>query len=61
VADDNLRTALTAARSADTHKDVYVAVVLDRLGRHLAVQKFPATDAGNCQLAQWLAGLGPAA
>jgi transposase len=43
----------------DTHKDVHVAVVLDRLGRRLAVQGFPATDAGNAQLAGWLAGLGP--
>jgi transposase len=43
----------------DTHKDVHVAVVLDRLGRRLAVREFPATDAGNTQLADWLAGLGP--
>ena len=43
----------------DTHKDVHVAVVLDQLGRRLAVRGFPATDAGNTQLAQWLAGLGP--
>ena len=43
----------------DTHKDVHVAVVLDRLGRRLAVREFPASDAGNTQLARWLAGLGP--
>ncbi len=43
----------------DTHKDVHVAVVLDRLGRRLAVREFPATDAGNTQLVRWLAGLGP--
>ena len=43
----------------DTHKDVHVAVVLDQLGRRLAVREFPATDAGNTQLAGWLAGLGP--
>ena len=43
----------------DTHKDVHVAVVLDRLGRRLAVRGFPATDAGNTQLVRWLAGLGP--
>jgi transposase len=35
----------------DTHKDVHVAVVLDRLGRRLAVANFPASDAGNTQLA----------
>src|SRR5262245_23342477 len=44
----------------DTHKDVHVAVVLDRLGRRLAVREFPASDSGNAQLAAWLAGLGPA-
>ena len=42
----------------DTHKDVHVAVVLDRLGRRLAVREFSSTDAGNAQLAGWLAGLG---
>lgn len=42
----------------DTHKDVHVAVVLDRLGRRLAVRDFPATDAGNTQLEAWPAGLG---
>ena len=44
---------------AGTHKDVHVAVVLDRLGRRLAVRGFPAADAGNTQLVRWLAGLGP--
>jgi hypothetical protein len=43
----------------DTHKDVHVAVALDRLGRRLAVREFCAADAGNTQLAEWLAGLGP--
>ncbi len=43
----------------DTHKDVHVAVVLDRVGRRLAVREFPATDGGNIQLARWLAGSGP--
>jgi transposase len=42
----------------DTHKDAHVAVVLDRLGRRLAMRESPATDAGNTQLAAWLAGLG---
>ena len=44
---------------AGTRKDVHVAVVLDRVGRRLAVREFPATDAGNIQLARWLAGFGP--
>src|SRR5215469_18115742 len=43
----------------DTHKEVHVVVVLDRLGRRLAVREFPATDAGNTQLVGWLARLGP--
>ncbi len=43
---------------AGTHKDVHVAVVLDRLGRRLAVREFPASNAGNARLAGWLAGLG---
>jgi transposase len=43
---------------ADTHKDVHVAVLLDRLGRRLAVASFPATDAGNQQLWCWAAGFG---
>jgi transposase len=45
----------------DTHKDVHVAVMLDRLGCRLAVRDFPATDAGNVQMAGWLAGLGTVA
>jgi hypothetical protein len=40
----------------DTHKDVHVAVVLDRLGYRLGVLAFPATDAGNENLMDWLAG-----
>src|SRR5215472_10443735 len=43
---------------AGTHKDVHVAVVLDRLGRRLAVRGFAASDAGNAHMAGWLAGLG---
>jgi len=42
----------------DTHLDVHVAVVLDRLGRRLAVREFTATDAGNAAMAGWLARLG---
>jgi transposase len=45
----------------DTHLDVHVAAVLDRLGRRLAVRSFPATDAGNAQLIRWLGGLGSVA
>lgn len=42
----------------DTHKDVHVAMVLDRLGRRLAVRNFSSADAGNTQLVNWLSGLG---
>ena len=42
----------------DMHKDVHIAVVLDRLGRRLAV-RICAADAGNAQLAEWLAGAEP--
>jgi transposase len=45
----------------DTHKDVHVAVVLDQLGRRLAVRSFAASDAGNMQMLRWLAGLGTVA
>lgn len=45
----------------DTHKDVHVAVVLDRLGRRLAGRGFPASDAGNMQMLRWLARFGTVA
>src|ERR1700733_7539306 len=44
----------------DTHLDVHVAAVLNRLGQRLAVRSFPATDAGNAQLTRWLDRPGPA-
>ncbi len=46
------------AAGVDTHKDVHVAVVLDQLGHRLGVLDFPATDAGNERLMDWLTGLG---
>ena len=33
----------------DTHKDVHVAVLLDRLGRYLATASFGTTDARRVQ------------
>ncbi len=51
-------TSNTLVLGADTHKDVHVAVLLDQLGRRLAVASFPATDAGNQQLWQWATGFG---
>jgi transposase len=42
----------------DTHLDLHVAAVLDRLGRRLAVRSFPATDSGNAQMTRWLDSLG---
>jgi transposase len=37
----------------DTHKDVHVAVLLDRLGRYLATASFSTTDAANRDLVTW--------
>ncbi|HEX6676593.1 MAG TPA: IS110 family transposase [Actinomycetes bacterium] len=37
----------------DTHKDVHVVVLLDRLGRHLAAASFGTTDAANAELVAW--------
>jgi hypothetical protein len=37
----------------DTHKDLHVAVLLDRLGRHLATASFGTTDAANRDLVAW--------
>ena len=37
----------------DTHKDVHVAVLLDRLGRWLAAASFDTTDAANRDLVTW--------
>ena len=37
----------------DTHKDVHVAVLLDRLGRYLATASFGTTDAANRHLVTW--------
>jgi transposase len=37
----------------DTHKDVHVAVLLDRLGRWLAATSFGTTDAANRDLVTW--------
>jgi hypothetical protein len=37
----------------DTHKEVHVAVLLDRLGRWLAAASFGTTDAANRDLVAW--------
>jgi transposase len=42
----------------DTHKDVHVAVVLDRLGRYLAAASFGTTDAANTELVAWTQSYG---
>jgi transposase len=51
-------TAECLVAGIDTHLDVHVVAVLDRLGRRVAVRDFPATDAGNALLTRWLDGLG---
>jgi transposase len=42
----------------DTHKDVHVAVLLDRLGRYLATASFGTTDAANRDLVTWTRSYG---
>jgi transposase len=42
----------------DTHKDLHVAVLLDRLGRWLATASFGTTDAANRDLLTWTQGYG---
>jgi hypothetical protein len=37
----------------DTHRDLHVAVLLDRLGRKLATASFGTTDAANAGLLAW--------
>ena len=43
----------------DTHLDVNVAAVLDRIGGLLGVEAFPTSVEGNRQLLEWMAGFGP--
>lgn len=43
----------------DTHRDVHVVAVFDQLGRLLATDSFPASDAGYQRLLDWLEGFGP--
>jgi hypothetical protein len=42
----------------DTHLDVNVAAVLDRVGGLLGTESFPTTVEGNRQLMKWMAGFG---
>jgi transposase len=37
----------------DTHKDVHVAVLVDRLGRYLVAASFGTSDAANTDLVAW--------
>ena len=43
----------------DTHKEVHVAAVVDRLGRRLGCESFPTTTAGYEALLEWMRGFGP--
>ncbi|WP_342456896.1 IS110 family transposase [Streptomyces sp. WZ-12] len=42
----------------DTHRDIHVAAVISMTGKTLAIESFPATATGYCQLAQWSSELG---
>jgi transposase len=42
----------------DTHRDAHVAAVIDRVGRILATESFPADVSGYRQLSEWMHRLG---
>lgn len=42
----------------DTHADVHMVGVIDRVGREIAHQGFPTTEAGYQQLETWIASWG---
>ncbi|WP_455709548.1 IS110 family RNA-guided transposase [Microbispora rosea] len=42
----------------DTHRDTHTAAALDRAGRVLGTEQFPATAAGYANLVTWLRGFG---
>jgi transposase len=48
----------TLAIGVDTHKEVHVAVALDRLGAHLDSRVFPTTEAGYRGMLSWAQELG---
>jgi transposase len=48
----------TVAIGVDTHKDVHVAVALDRFGVQLDSREVETTEAGYCSLFSWAVGLG---
>jgi transposase len=48
----------TVAIGVDTHKQVHVAVALDRLGQQLGVCEVEATEAGYARLLHWGRSLG---
>jgi transposase len=45
----------------DTHLDVNVAAVLDRIGGLLGTESFPTSVDGNRRLLKWMQGFGPVA
>lgn len=46
------------AGGVDTHGDTHTAAVVDRTGRALGYETFPATPAGYARLLRWLRGFG---
>lgn len=51
-------TSRPVTGGVDTHLDVNVAAVLDRIGGLLGVESFPTSTEGNRQLLEWMAGFG---
>lgn len=52
-------SARVVTGGVDTHKDVHVAAVVDRLGAEIATKAFPATNVGYRDLVGWLESHGP--
>ena len=48
----------TVAIGVDTHKEVHVAVALDRFGAQLESREVETTEAGYCSLLSWALELG---
>ncbi|MCY1145777.1 IS110 family transposase [Actinoplanes sp. Pm04-4] len=49
---------IDVAGGVDTHQDTHTAAVIDRVGRVLGTQQFPATMAGYNTLLQWMHSFG---
>jgi transposase len=53
-----VETSRPVTGGVDTHLDVNVAAVLDRIGGLLGVEQFPTAAKGNERLLEWMTGFG---